>query len=465
MEMKKIIFGVLGLTLALSYTSCKKDVYEEQTPAPFGNSKPVNAGPALDTLIGDITTSVTISRNAYLKGIVYVRPGVTLTINPGVTIYGSNGVTTVSPDLSVNKGTLVVEKGAKLIAVGTADQPIVWTSENPVGSRAIGDWGGIVLIGDAPISASVGGVCSGTRTFEGFDDPGFPFPTRNVYGGNNPADNSGSIVYNRIEFCGGAVLKADQEVNGLTLCAVGSGTTLLAIEVANCGDDSYEFFGGRVDAKGLISFNTTDDDFDFDDGYQGRLQFLIAYRTGRADVSGSRFIESDGNAAGLSCTNRTRPFISNASLISTGPVSGPNASGAFFDTASVLIRRRSTAILANSIVQRDPSFKRFVVGAPNSGNLIASATTLSIDSTYIGVNTVDNIVSSLSSDNNGRIATANLFLPLQGPSTPITNIFTVAGTGFNLNGVDPFFIATTDQGAVPTFLNWVTGAWVSTATN
>src|SRR5262245_19760149 len=146
--MKKIILGSLGL--ALLFASCRKDKLVEEKDPIFGTKKPLIhiPGAVRDTLVGEITVNETVTEDTYLKGIVYVKPGITLTINAGVTIYGSNGpVVPNLNDLSQNKGTLVVEKGGKLMAAGSPNSPIVWTSENAPGSRNFGHWGGLVLLG------------------------------------------------------------------------------------------------------------------------------------------------------------------------------------------------------------------------------------------------------------------------------------------------------------------------------
>lgn len=470
--MKKVILGAMGL--AMLFASCKKEkVTADNGTTLFGTQKPliVGVGSIRDTLVGEITVNTTVDDNTYLKGIVYVKPGVTLTVNAGVTIFGSNGpVTPNLTDLSQNKGTLVVEKGGVLNAIGSANSPIVWTSENADGSRSFGNWGGIVILGNAPIGAIVGGVCSGTNTFEAFNVAGFPNPSRNTYGGSSAGDNSGSIVYNRIEFGGGTVADPNREVNGLTLCGVGSGTTLDYIEVSNSGDDAFEFFGGTVNAKHLISFSNKDDDFDFDEGYKGKLQFLIGYRTTLADNSGSHLIEHDNNpSATVVCSPlRAQAWIANASLISEFP--GTPTGGGFFDTSAILVRRNSTLIFANSIMKIADRYPRAIVTTPTTTPRVAQGLTVfPADSTFIGANAIDKAAFGASSDENGRIITSVLNLPLQGPgNTPITNIFNMGPGGVALTPFDSFFESTSDIGSIPSSgpsSGWIGGSWVSTDTD
>ncbi len=172
-------------------------------------------------LQGDITvnTTLTADKTYLLKDIVRVQAPAVLTIEAGTTIYGENST----------KGTLIVKPGAKLIAEGTPLKPIVFTSEfTKSGSSqtpTYGDWGGIILLGNAPIN-----VPGGTSTIEGPGD---------VYGGNNSDDNSGILRYVRIEFPGIAY-SLNNEINGLTFGGVGSGTTIEYVQVSYSGDDSFE---------------------------------------------------------------------------------------------------------------------------------------------------------------------------------------------------------------------------------
>lgn len=314
----------------------------------------------LDTLQGVITANRTVSTNAYLFGIVYVRPGVTLTINPGVTVYGSQSTIIPGPsvlggvfdttNLQRNKGTLCIQTGAKLNAAGVLGNPIIWTSDDKiaVGSRKLGDWGGLVIYGRGTFHNAAGNTT--TTRFEAFD----LVPTRleNFYGGSNDADNSGVLTYNRLEFGGGVVTAVNKEVNGLTLCAVGSGTVINHVEILKAGDDGVEFFGGAVNVDHILSYASKDDDFDFDEGYHGNLQFIIAYRDTTADNSASHLIEADNDANASNVTPYTSPFIANATLI--GPFAKKDlcngASTSSYFEGAAQIRRRVSLKLVNSYV-------------------------------------------------------------------------------------------------------------------
>lgn len=344
--MKKFIYAAMGLaTFAVVATSCKKDL-DKGLEKPY---IPVT-GAVLDTLVGDITGNVTVTENTYLRGLVYVKPGAILTINPGVTIYGSinrNGGAFDSVNLANNKGTLCVERGAKLIAAGTSTQPIIWTSDNsiPVGSRAAGDWGGVVLYGNAKIHKA-NGATSGR--YEAFDI--VPNDQRNFYGGTDSLDNSGTITYNRFEFAGGVVTQPNKEVNALTFCGVGQGTIIRHVEVLKSGDDAFEFFGGSVDLKYALAYATKDDDFDFDEGYSGRLQFIVAVRDTSADNSGSEMIEADNDASVSNFGPYTQPFIANATLLGPAVNKTSAASPNSYFVGAAHIRRRVSLRLVNSYV-------------------------------------------------------------------------------------------------------------------
>ena len=344
--MKKILYVATGLAMIVA-VACKKNLDVE---------KPLITGGAnLDTLVGTISVNTTVTKDVYLYGWVYVSPGVTLTINPGVKVYGSQSTFTLPGQLFDtvqtfrNKGVLLIQTGAQLIAQGTASQPIIWTSDNKIaaGQRKFGDWGGVVLYGNAPIHKA-NGTTNGR--FEAFDIR--PNDLRNFYGGNNATDNSGIMTYNRIEFAGGLITEVNKEVNALTFCGVGSGTTVNHVEIIRSGDDAIEWFGGNVNADHLLSYGNKDDDFDFDEGYNGNLQFIVGVRDTLADNSGSHLIEADNDANGAttSISPYTAPFIANATLI--GPQVAKNFAAnpnSYFDGA-VLARRRVSLRLVNSYV-------------------------------------------------------------------------------------------------------------------
>jgi len=290
----------------------------------------------VDSVIeGNINSNVYLSstKKYLLRGFVNVNPPATITIEPGTIIYGEKD----------SKGTLIINRGAKIIANGTRQRPIVFTSQQPAGQRAPGDWGGIIIAGNATIN-----VPGGTATIEG--------GTGTIYGGgSNPDDNdnSGILRYVRIEFPGIAFLP-DNEINGLTLGGVGRGTTIEYVQVSYSGDDSFEWFGGTVNAKYLISYKCVDDDFDTDFGFRGNLQFGLAVRDPNiADISGSNGFESDNDGTGTYNSPRTLPVISNFTII------GPMRDTSFTQynpnfRRGAHIRRASQHSIYNSIVMGFP---------------------------------------------------------------------------------------------------------------
>ena len=214
-----------------------------------------------------------------------------LTIEAGTIIIGEKAT----------KGTLIVQRGSKLIANGTAAAPIVFTSAEGVGNRTPGDWGGVVICGKAPNNLT------GTIELEG----GY----KGYHGGTDAADNSGSLKYVRIEYAG-IPLNPNQEINSLTMGSVGSGTTIEYIMASFGLDDSFEWFGGTVNAKYLIAYKGTDDDFDVDNGYSGNVQFGLSYRDGNlADASGSNGFEVDNNSKGDAIAPYTSATFANISVI------------------------------------------------------------------------------------------------------------------------------------------------------
>lgn len=298
----------------------------------WSNFDPENAvyGTATTTVSKDITTNTTWSGIVKLENKIFVKNGATLTIAPGTIIRGDK----------TTQGTLIITKGSKIIADGTVNSPIVFTSNQAVGSRAEGDWGGLIILGNA-----VNNQPGGKANIEGITPS-----TDTEFGGTDDADNSGVIRYVRIEFAGIA-LQPNKEVNGITFGSVGNKTLVDNVQVSFSGDDSFEWFGGTVDCKHLIAYRGLDDDFDTDFGYRGRVQFgLIVRDPELSDAAGdSNGFESDNDAAGSSAKPLTAPVFSNITLI------GPKGDGTTvlpqgekFEKAFRLRKNTSTSVF-NSI--------------------------------------------------------------------------------------------------------------------
>lgn len=328
--------GKYPLTVTLANAAGKKRKYTM-------NLNVVAGAPRTVTLSGTILSSMTlVAGNKYiLKGCVYVGSGATLTIPAGTIIMGEKA----------SKGTLIITRGARIDAQGTASNPIVFTTDQRAGSRSQGDWGGIVILGKAPINPSGGTakVEGNLVLLSGASETEYLW-----YGGTDNNDNSGTMKYVRIEFAGIAAAP-DNETNGLTLAGVGSMTTLSYIQVYRSGDDAFEWFGGTVNADHLVATYSWDDDFDTDFGYSGKVQFCVAQRAKViADASGSNGFESDNDGNGTSNTPQTRAVFANMTIV--GPItSGKSTSGinANYQNGAHL-RRNSAQSIYNSILMGFP---------------------------------------------------------------------------------------------------------------
>ena len=323
------MYGCMGiLMVAASLTSCSsEDDGEKPDPTPstgytwttdgglkaasgilFTNGKEDASGKEIGT--GDkefvFTGKQTLKKGTYLlKGWVYIANGAELTIEPGTVIKGDKGT----------KASLIVERGGKLMAKGTATAPIVFTSAQPKGNRKPGDWGGLIICGKAKNNQKEMQIEGGPRT---------------KHGGEDNADNSGVLSYVRIEFAGYPFEK-DKEINGLTFGSVGSGTQVDHVQVSYSNDDSYEWFGGQVNCKYLVAFKGWDDDFDTDNGFAGKVQFGLVVRDSKiADTSQSNGFESDNCADGSAVSPYTTATFSNITFV------GPKMDAGFLNSVDYI---------------------------------------------------------------------------------------------------------------------------------
>jgi hypothetical protein len=273
-------------------------------------------------LVEDIQTSTTLkAENVYviprLKQL-FVQPGATLTIEPGTQIRGEQGA------------VLVITRGAKIMAEGTKEKPIVFTSAQPAGERTPGFWGGLLVLGAAPININkLSTPASDEATFEAFTSA---IPD-GKFGGTDPDDGSGVIKYVRIEFAGFNFV-ADREFNNLTLAGVGRRTVIDFVQVHGGSDDGIELFGGTVDVRHIVSSQNQDDGFDTDNGWSGRAQFVIVQDVSHPPTlpEASNGYESDnhGTAASYDALPRTSPTVYNATLIGDHGYSGVASYAAVF---------------------------------------------------------------------------------------------------------------------------------------
>ena len=348
-------FHLFAVAIIILISSCRK-IEVDGTP---NNS---TGGGTTENVIleGRITSNRTLKKDYVykLRGLVYVTNGAVLTIEPGTKIVGELG----------RNGGLIITRSSKIIADGTADNPIVFTSESTTPTR--GDWAGLVLLGNAPTNASFNGQ-AGIGEIEGGINNSDGLGLYGLGTSSNPADNSGILRYVRIEYAGYAFLP-DKEINGLTLGGVGNQTVIDYVQVAYANDDSFEWFGGTVNCKHLIAYKGLDDDFDTDNGFSGKVQFAIGFRDSAvADISGSNGFESDNDASGSATTPQTSAIFSNVTLV--GPRATLTNVGNSNFKRGIHIRRNSALSVFNSIVMGWPTgwLLDASTGTPTDNNLTA----------------------------------------------------------------------------------------------
>ena len=268
---------------------------------------------------GSITSDTTWDSNSYwvLRGAVFVNSPARLTIDAGTEIFG---------EFATN-GTLIIARGAQILANGTASAPIVFSSDQPIGERARADWGGLIINGGAPLnvpgSESVGEGDTGN------------------YGGTNATDDSGHLKYVRVEFAG-TEFSPDNELNGIAFQGVGSGTEVDNIMVKYNKDDGLEFFGGTVAVKHVVLQGIADDSVDWTDGWTGKGQFIIVMQSGDDADQG---IEADNNGDNNTLTPRSNPTLYNLTLIGD-----PDTDQGSESDIGMLLREGTSATIRNFII-------------------------------------------------------------------------------------------------------------------
>lgn len=365
--MKKVLLG-LAIVSAVSVQCRKIEVDDNGTVInPPNNSENV-------ILEGRIIENRTLKKDYVykLRGLVYVTNGAVLTIEPGTKIVGERG----------RNGGLIITRSAKIVAEGTVNEPIVFTSEEPNPQR--GDWAGIAILGNAPTNSSfngiqgIGEIEGGINNSDGLGLYGTPITQQ-----QNPADNSGVLRYVRIEYAGYAFLP-DKEINSLTLAGVGNQTEIDHVQVSYANDDAFEFFGGTVNASHLIAYRTLDDDFDTDSGYSGKIQFGIVLRdSAAADISKVEGFESDNDANGSENMPQTSAVFSNFTIL--GPKATLANTGSNLYLAGVQIRRNSSISIFNSVIAGWP--KGLLIdgskGRPTDLNISSATPSLFVQNTVI----------------------------------------------------------------------------------
>ncbi len=421
------------------------------------------------TISGNITNNVTFySDTVYtLDGFVYVKNNAVLTIQPGTIIKGKAG----------NRSTLIVTRNGRIEANGTANRPIVFTSEKASGLRSKGDWGGIVILGKARINRPTDcTTCPGStvaaaeagiqNAVEGDVDNAAGDA---LYGGNDDTHNAGTLRYVRIEYAG-TVITPGNEINGLTMGGIGKQTTIEYVQVSFADDDAFEWFGGTADAKYLVSHRNVDDDLDTDFGFTGRIQFALVQRDSNLYDIGTgpttNGFESDNDGSGTEAQPYTNPTFSNVTVV------GPLANGRILGYSNSFnngarIRRNSSTSIYNSIfmgwnegvfidgtrtgqkLQNDSmSFKNNIL----AGNLRAVNNSSASGARTKVLSQNDSILSA-----DGILG--NPFNYTNPNFAPITGSPALTGASFtDARVADGFFMPTTYRGAIDPNNNW-TNCW------
>ncbi len=457
---KKVFFASVFFAVC-SYTSIYGKALDKKNDlASKSLTKSAFAIITLPSIIS-VNTTLTANNTYLLNGKVVVKNNAVLTIEAGTRILGVFKATTTQ------SSALIITAGSKIVAAGTATNPIVFTARvdatNPTLSP--GDWGGIVLLGKAPTNRTVATLIEGinvTTLPTGVTDADVSYGL-----GTDSNDSSGTLSYVRVEYAG-ALVAPDNELNSFTFGGVGAGTTLNHLQAYRGADDSFEFFGGNVNAKYLISTTANDDAFDFDFGFTGKLQFLVGVLNPAAPYSANaNGIESDNDGTGTTTSLITRPVISNLTVVgttngnttSTDPVLGVVLYGAN-------IRRNSNFVLRNSILY---GYKQVVT--------VSTPQTVILENNVVGL-----IPSGVASNvtlpsSNSPVAATALDLRLVNPfqysaffSAALRALRPVAtpssmGAVFDTDIADAFFTPTTYKGAIPGTNNatdyWIGASWVN----
>ena len=339
-SLRALVLGAAIASLAISHhaTLAGQTVIGPAYTLP-GVDKPIRV------LQGRLRTTLNLTNDHYyvLRGAVFVEDGGVLNVQAGTTIAGE----------LATLGTLVVSRGGRINAIGTASQPIVFTSDQPVGNRNRGDWGGLIINGRAPLNVP-GGIAIG----EG--DTG-------EYGGTDPDDSSGILRYVRVEFAG-IEFSPDNELNGIAFQGVGRGTEVDYVQVKMNRDDGVEFFGGTVDARHVVLNGIRDDSLDWTFGWTGRVQYLVAQQRGDdADMG----IESDNNDINNNLEPRSNPTIYNMTL-----VGDPTTRFGTESNVGLLLRRGTATTIRNAVIIGFKSWGIDINGSASAAQAQAGALTV-----------------------------------------------------------------------------------------
>ncbi|WP_445765949.1 hypothetical protein [Rheinheimera sp.] len=389
-------------------------------------------------LTGDITSNVTLAAGAdyVLSGRVRIgadnTASATLSIEPGVRIYGKSGA-----------DFLVITRGSKIDANGTAANPIVMTSvQDVIGSpTAAGQWGGLVLLGNAPSNkCNQADLASCEIQAEGEAGP---------YGGANWEDNSGRLNYVVVKHAGFEVIP-DNELNGITFAGVGSGTQCSNIQVHQNVDDGIEMFGGAVNCKNVVLTANGDDSVDWADGWKGKLQFVLVKHAADG-AKANRGIEADNQSGNFTAEPVSNPTIANMTIIG-------NSFDGDDDSEGVLLRAGTNAQLANFLITGPDTMGECLEFDSDETKALAAAGTLTMTHSVIAC------AEPFKGDLGNGTTTEQWFLGQTGNSVAanqaavLDGIFTIdATTPKDMSASDSFFDAVDFVGAVKAGNDWTAG--------
>jgi hypothetical protein len=389
-------------------------------------------------------------RDWLLRGTVFVEAPNTLEIQAGTTIYGENNTL----------GTLVIKQGAMIMAEGTADEPIVFTSDQPEGQRARGQWGGLIINGKAPINTG---------------DYAWGEGNTGKYGGDVADDNSGILKYVRVEFAG-IEFSPDNELNGIAFQGVGSATTAEYLQVHFNQDDGIEFFGGTANLKYALCTGIRDDNFDWTDGWTGKAQFLVAQQKGDDADQG---IEADNNGENNELQPYSNPQIYNVTLIGD-----PSTDHGDESDTGILLREGTKGTLRNIIVMGFKNKAGLDIDDEVTHNW-ANSGDLSVQNCIFYENGPDNFSTDTDEYDDDGVdhfderawAMTDGFNNYEATSSPITNPYDLTNPDFRSTGVatdgtvpvatppaDGFFEQVNFIGGVDPNNDWTQG-WTTTAQN
>ena len=316
MKTNKFILGLFAV-VTLLIGCADDDTANVIINLPEGGGTPPTQGLVIGgTLAEDLT--LTAGTEYSLESALIVPEGITLNVEPGVVVRAATG----------SDVFIAVLQGGIINAVGTSTDPIVFTSATATPNP--GDWGGLIILGRAPINSVVGGDATSTSEIGGLP-----------YGGNNSNDNSGVLRYVRIEFSGGAA-DAASENNGFSFYAVGNGTTIEFIQAFEGADDGIEFFGGTVDASYVSVVGAQDDSVDWTEGYSGSLTNVYIEHRQTHDKG----IEGDGFNTDIG--NNSSPIFFSAPTITNLTINGLGSSN---ENEAVRLRAGTRAVISNVLIE------------------------------------------------------------------------------------------------------------------